>query len=119
MSRAAEKRGWRDAQLASARSWLAGKNGPAILIGDLNLTMYSPIYRAFVAETGVRNARAGFGPLGTWPAWMPGPLLPLDHCLVRGPVGVIACRTGPKIGSDHLPLLVDLHLPGAAEPANH
>lgn len=102
----AERRG---NQLDFARGWLGASDGNAILIGDLNLTMYSPVYRRFFRDTGALNARAGFGPVGTWPAWLPVMRLPIDQCVVRGP-SVVSCRTLPSINSDHLPLLITLRI---------
>jgi len=101
----------RASQLDSARKWLEAQSNPAILVGDLNLTMFSPEYRRFTNGLELHNARKGFGPLGTWPAWVPFARLPLDHCLVRGEIAIVSCAIGPDIGSDHLPIIVDLHIP--------
>lgn len=100
----------RSLQLNSAREWLEAQSDPAILVGDLNLTMFSPEYRRFTKDLNLRNARKGFGPLGTWPAWVPFARLPLDQCLMRGDLAVVNCAIGPDIGSDHLPIIVDLHV---------
>lgn len=100
----------RGLQLNSAREWLEAQSDPAILVGDLNLTMFSPEYCRFTKDLGLHNARKGFGPLGTWPAWVPFARLPLDQCLVRGDLAVVNCAIGPDIGSDHLPIIVDLHV---------
>ena len=100
----------RSFQLDSARKWLEAQSDPAILVGDLNLTMFSPEYHRFTKGMNLYNARKGFGPLGTWPAWVPFARLPLDHCLVRGDLTVVNCAIGPDIGSDHLPIIVDLHV---------
>lgn len=97
----------------SIRAWFEAQSTPAMLLGDLNLTMFSPEYGRFVEGLGLRNARNGFGPLGTWPTWIPFARLPLDQCLVRGDIDVVRCAVGPEIGSDHLPLVVDLFIPPA------
>ena len=64
-------------------------------------------------QTGLDNARKGFGLLPTWPAFMPWPFLriPIDHCLVSPDIRVIRMRTGRTIGSDHLPIIVDMAIP--------
>ena len=40
-------------------------------------------------------------------------MLPLDQCLVSPEPRVEDVRTGTKIDSDHLPLIVDLSFPAA------
>jgi endonuclease/exonuclease/phosphatase (EEP) superfamily protein YafD len=85
---------------------------PKILVGDLNITMWSPYYREFIERTGLINTREGFGVLSTWPNYYQPSLLmiPIDHCLVSEDIKVINIRTGARIGSDHLPLIVDLEI---------
>lgn len=100
----------RNQHLSAIRAWIEAQSDPVILLGDLNLTMYSPEYRRFTRGLGLQNARQGFGPLGTWPTWVPFARLPLDQCLLRGDLAVVSCAIGPDIGSDHLPLIVDLHI---------
>jgi endonuclease/exonuclease/phosphatase (EEP) superfamily protein YafD len=87
---------------------------PKILIGDLNVTMWSPYYRRLIERTGLINAREGFGVLPTWPTYYRSSFLmiPIDHCLVSEDIRVINIRTGAHIGSDHLPLIVDIEISG-------
>jgi endonuclease/exonuclease/phosphatase (EEP) superfamily protein YafD len=102
----------RNAQLDGVGAFARGLEGPVILIGDLNVTMWSPCYRRFRERAGLTNARHGFGVLPSWPAFLPAILrIPIDHCLVSDDVVVTDCRLGPRVGSDHLPLLVDVSLP--------
>ena len=86
---------------------------PKILIGDLNITMWSPYYRKFIERTGLINTREGFGVLPTWPTYYRSSalMIPIDHCLVSEDIRVINIRTEAHIGSDHLPLIVDLEIP--------
>ena len=101
----------RNAQLASIGAQLAGIVGPRILIGDLNTSMWSHQHALLVSTTGLRNARRGFGVLPTWPAQLPIAMIPIDHCLVSEEISVLELKTGTRIGSDHLPLIVTLALP--------
>ena len=93
-------------------TWLAtlareSKN-PAILIGDLNVTPWSPDYTRLVRDSGLRDVRRGYGILPTWPTMFPPMMIPLDHCLVSPRIAITTVRRGSDIGSDHLPLIVDL-----------
>ncbi len=86
---------------------------PVVLIGDLNLTMWSPYYKRLIESSGLRDARAGFGILPTLSQFSPANpwlAIPVDHCLVSRDVKVIKMRTGPDIGSAHLPVITDIAL---------
>ncbi len=85
---------------------------PKIVIGDLNTTMWSPYYKRFVGQIGLRNVREGFGILPSWPTYLPPLFIPIDHCLVSREIQVVNVRIGSRVGSDHLPLVVDLQIPG-------
>jgi endonuclease/exonuclease/phosphatase (EEP) superfamily protein YafD len=103
--------GPRNEQLWAAAAILQRVSPPKLLIGDLNTTPWSPAYRQVVRAAGLRDARQGFGLLPTWPAGWPWVAIPIDHCLVSPEIMVVQMRTGPPIGSDHLPLIVDLRVP--------
>ncbi|NJL21144.1 MAG: endonuclease/exonuclease/phosphatase family protein [Leptolyngbyaceae cyanobacterium SM1_3_5] len=92
-----------------------------IVIGDFNATMWSPYFCQLTTKLGLHNSRKGFGILPTWttpspvspfPAWL-APLLaiPIDHCLLSRDIRAIEMHTGAPIGSDHLPIVVDLAIP--------
>jgi endonuclease/exonuclease/phosphatase (EEP) superfamily protein YafD len=102
----------RAGQLRRAAELFGPDPGPRVLVGDLNVTPWSPYFRELLSSAGLRDVRAGAGLLPTWPALLPAFLrLPIDHCLVGEDVRVHAVRTGPPTGSDHLPLVVELGLP--------
>jgi endonuclease/exonuclease/phosphatase (EEP) superfamily protein YafD len=85
------------------------RSTPAIIVmGDLNTTMWSPVYQRFEQVSGLRNTRQGFGILPTWNAFFPPSLIPIDHCLTSKTFKVQKTTTGISVGSDHLPLIVDL-----------
>jgi len=77
---------------------------PRIVAGDFNTTPYSPYFQDLLRDAGLTDARRPFGLHVTWPLW-PVPIwIPIDHCLVAGPMTVTRVATGPSVGSDHLPL---------------
>jgi endonuclease/exonuclease/phosphatase (EEP) superfamily protein YafD len=79
-------------------------------VGDLNTTPWGHAFRALVLDSGLRDSSRGFGFQWSWPAsfWPLG--IPIDHALVSDGVNVLDRRMGPSIGSDHLPLVVDIQL---------
>ncbi|MEX0271106.1 endonuclease/exonuclease/phosphatase family protein [Leptolyngbyaceae cyanobacterium UHCC 1019] len=109
----------RNQQLETVSRYVQDLNTPMILLGDFNITPWSPYYRQFIHQTGLHNVRQGFGILPTFPAairgvefpaWLVAILgIPIDHCLVRS-LQPISVRVGAAIGSDHLPILVELRL---------
>ena len=104
-----EKFANRSRQFNEAALLMRSISGPKVLIGDLNTTMWSPYFRELVKDSGLRDARLGFGLQPSWP--MPLPALfqiPIDHCLVSDDIEVSAVRTGGTIGSDHRPLIFDV-----------
>jgi len=112
----------RNQQLNEISQYIKQQKKRVIVIGNLNTTMWSPYYKKFVQKTGLRNTRQGFGILPTWPtkasySKVPHILsvllsIPIDHCLVSPGIKVVNIRTGPNIGSEHLPLITDLFIPG-------
>ena len=108
---------YRNEQLAAAVWYVRHLPSPKIFVGDLNTSLWSPYYSDFMRETGLVDAREGFGVLPSWPTFLPfGSLLmiPIDHCLVSPDVNVLSTRTGADIGSDHLPLIIELEVPASA-----
>jgi endonuclease/exonuclease/phosphatase (EEP) superfamily protein YafD len=87
-------------------------SGPKVCMGDLNTTMWSRYFKDFVGQSGLRSVRDGFGILASWPTFM-GPkwmMIPIDHCFVSDDIHVVGATVGERIGSDHLPLIVELEL---------
>ena len=110
-----------DAQLAADRNEslmrvaraVAAERTPAVIVGDLNLTPYSPYFRKLGEVAGVQPARAQTFPRPTWPtplanAWLG---IPIDHSFVSRDIAVAAHEIGPDLGSDHLPVTLTVVLP--------
>jgi len=86
-----------------------------IVAGDFNASVFSPCLAHFVKamstpKAKLRNTRRGFGVRPTWPTMCRPLLTPLDHIFVTDHFAVTECRTGPHIGSDHLPIRATLVL---------
>ncbi len=83
---------------------------PAIVLGDLNCTPWSPYFGELLRDSGLKNTSRGRGLFGSWPAWLPLARISLDHCLVTPAIHVINKQLGPPVGSDHLPLVIELQI---------
>lgn len=97
----------RDELLEHVGRQSAKVDGPVVVAGDLNTTMWSSAYRG-LEKREFENSRAGRGLLATWPSGFP--VLPIDHVLHTDEVATCGMGVGPEIGSDHRPLVVDLAL---------
>ena len=104
---------WRNKQLETLADYVKKMKHPIIAIGDWNITMWSPFYKRFVRETGLKNARYGFGILPSWPTTFPPLSIPIDQSLLSPEIKVINIRTGANVGSDHLPVIQDLAIPAS------
>lgn len=76
----------RNDQLRAIATKVQASKGLTIVLGDLNATPW-------------------------WPAYLPIGRIPLDHCLVSPSIYVINKQLGPNVGSDHLPVVIDLEIP--------
>lgn len=82
-----------------------------VLIGDLNITPYSPIFRDLQKDSQLTNVMQGKVISGTWPSFFPALLrLPIDHMLVSENIEVIERRVEKDWDSDHLPVLTTLRI---------
>lgn len=110
----------RNRQLDRLGQYLQTVSGAKIVLGDFNITMWSPYYKRFERQTGLKNVRDGFGVLPSWPTggtYLPVPswvtrwmAIPIDHGLLSPELAVANVQIGPDVGSDHRPVLIDLSL---------
>ncbi|MBC8097513.1 MAG: endonuclease/exonuclease/phosphatase family protein [Akkermansiaceae bacterium] len=107
----AEYASLRNDQLRQITAAVRESSAPTILLGDLNATPWSPYFQELLRASGLRNTSQGRGLYGSWPAGLPVGRIPLDHCLVSPSIHVVDKHLGPQVGSDHLPVVVDLQIP--------
>ena len=95
---------------------------PVVLAGDWNMPPHSAFFRRFFAATGYRFARPGpwppvtrfatrlsrFGYFGS----------AIDHVAISPEIRMTGWQRGSDIGSNHLPVVVDLALPSASALAS-
>jgi endonuclease/exonuclease/phosphatase (EEP) superfamily protein YafD len=98
---------WRNNQLAQLPGWVHRATSPLLLLGDLNVSPWSSHFRRLLRESGLRDSSQGRGVLPTWPTFSPLLRIPIDHCLYSQGIAIVDRRTGPHVGSDHFPVIVD------------
>ena len=86
----------------------ASFDDPVIIVGDLNITPWSPLFSDLLESAGLHDSRSGRGILPSWPVGRLPLRIPIDHCLTTTGLRVEAMRIGPDIGSDHFPVIVDV-----------
>ncbi len=118
----------------SFRTWEAARDKLGqnlVVVGDLNTSPWSMEFKDLTRQTGLRDSQLGYGVQPSWPMLLPiigirnTPTLltnlfaiPIDHVLVSGNILVFGRKTGPFVGSDHLPVTVEIGMrPGASPDA--
>jgi endonuclease/exonuclease/phosphatase (EEP) superfamily protein YafD len=99
----------RNRQLAGIAQMLRARGGQEqILAGDFNITPWSPYYAQLERQTRMTNAARVSGYRPTWPTGFNPLKIPIDHFLVSGGFEITQFRTAADIGSDHLPIVLDV-----------
>ena len=100
----------RNRQLDELATRVARIKGPLVVVGDFNVTPYSPYFADWLARTGLTDTRRGRTLSPSWPAMLPIVAVPIDHCAVSRDIVIVAHRGLPAFGSDHYPILAELAL---------
>ncbi len=114
----------RNAAFQTLADYIQGVTTPVIVIGDFNLSPWSPYYRQFIQQTHLHNASLGFGVHPSFPrpstvrnrpSWLlPLINIPIDHCLVSRPFRVTGFGTAAHGNADHASIVTELVLsPGS------
>ena len=97
----------RDAVIESVGHIVWRRRGGVVVVGDFNATPWSIPMRRLMA-----GGRIHYGPgafRGTFPSWLPDWAgIPIDLVLAGGGWRVVGHRHGPRIGSDHWPILAEV-----------
>ncbi len=96
-------------QLAAVAECVAAEPGPKLLLGDLNATPWSYLFRKLEHDSGLRDTERDGGIAFTWPEQLP-IRIPIDHCLVSNEMMLVRRYAGHPTGSDHLPLVLEFVL---------
>ncbi|WP_051069165.1 endonuclease/exonuclease/phosphatase family protein [Mesorhizobium metallidurans] len=86
-----------------------------VVVGDWNAPNWSPFFRDFFSATGLLSTESGRWPSPTRFSTRYGSFVPLgtpiDHFAVSAGIGLTTYATGPKFGSNHVPIFAELTLP--------
>jgi endonuclease/exonuclease/phosphatase (EEP) superfamily protein YafD len=93
---------------------LTAEQGPVVIVGDFNATQHSSVYKQLTAHR-LRSAHdaLGRGYATTWPNgqnWLPP--IRIDQAFISSEVECRSIREGRGLGSDHKPLVLDVHIRG-------
>ena len=105
----------RDQELRQLGARSAAVAGPLLVAGDFNLTPYSPLYKDWLAASGLTDTRRGRTLSVSWSAVLPILGIPIDHVAVSPEFEILAHHRLPDFGSDHYGVLAELVLRDTAE----
>ncbi len=91
-----------------ARKAAAQAQATPVVVGDFNLTPWSPYFQKFIADSGLRDARTPRRFDHTWPVTFDNTNigLAIDHSFAHPSLPLVKRIIGPDLGSDHLPVTV-------------
>src|SRR5688572_13945778 len=99
----------RNRQLQALALEARRRDGEALaVVGDLNVSPFSPYYGRLLRTGGLHRCQGGGRWTPTWPTLFPPLFIQLDHCLTTDAVRSWDFMRGEYVGSDHLPILVTL-----------
>lgn len=104
----------RERELVALAERVRGIAAPVVVLGDMNISPWSPHFRRLLRTSGLRDSARGFGLQPSWPSWFRPLLIPIDHVLHSAELRVRDRRIGPNVGSDHFGVAVDLVVADAA-----
>ena len=86
-------------------------NQNIVLLGDLNVTPYSPYFKNILNQTDLKNEYTSLMPPPTWTSFRHYIMqIPIDHILHKGDLHLVEKYSGPAMGSDHYPLIATFAL---------
>jgi len=102
---------WSKVDAELLRAWRDDNDLPVIFAGDFNTTPTGRLHALIARETGLRSPTRPFTQ-GSWPASAPTFLaLPIDRVYVTPDIRVTRATVGPRVYSDHRPVLFELEIP--------
>jgi len=99
----------RNQQLAGIAQWASEKTADSIVIGDFNITPWSPPFWRLLRDGRLVDSTWYRGYFPTWPAGLHMGAIQIDHALVSEKVKILERRVLPDTGlSDHRPISITI-----------
>jgi len=98
----------RNSQLVMLAQLARDHAGPVVIVGDLNITPFSPHFQRLLHDGGLHRCVPDAGLTPTWPVRFPPLFIQIDHCLATAGVHAWNFEIGEYLGSDHYPISVDV-----------
>jgi endonuclease/exonuclease/phosphatase (EEP) superfamily protein YafD len=99
------------ADIEAVTAFVQSRTGPLIVAGDFNAAPWTVKLKTFTKETGLGRFNSYYP---TWPMrWQSTPLLPIvpiDNVFASSHFAKIGTTVGPRLGSDHRPVIADIAL---------
>jgi len=104
--------------IAAVTDFVRHRTGPLIVAGDFNLTPWTDKLTAFTQATALRRYNTFHF---TWPLQLHGiavlPFVATDNVFASQHFAKIAVKAGPRLGSDHRPVIADIALATPSPPS--
>ena len=94
----------RDRQLSQLSELARREAGPLLVLGDFNISPYSPIFATTLGASGLEDTGRERGWSFSWPTFLPILGVPIDLFLTSEHFVTLDHRRGPDFGSDHYPM---------------
>jgi len=95
----------RNQQLQSLAEWAMLPAKPGIIVGDLNITPWSPPFTRLLNRGNLTDSRKYRGYFASWPTDLGIFAIPIDHALVANGIEVLYREVGERApDSDHRPI---------------
>lgn len=91
----------RNQHLKEVGEFINEVDGEVVLMGDLNTTPFSHVFKDFLTNTQLRDSALGFGINATWNRNVPMIAIPIDHILVSQKLLIKDRKVLGNYGSDH------------------
>ena len=100
----------RNRQLEELGRWIDAEPAPTAVVGDFNITTYSPVFSSWLSERGLYTPARSTSTAISWPTTLPLLGILIDHYVVTHEIVIGGFSRGPAIGSDHYPQMATMSL---------